>query len=452
MTPSTPGAGPPLVIDGSLGEGGGQVLRSSLTLSLLTGRPVRVERVRAGRERPGLAAQHLTAVRAAAAVCDGEVAGDELGSRAVELVPGPVRAGEHRFDVGAAREGGSAGAATLVIQTVLLPLALALGGERTRSSSASPEGSGAGRRSAGVGDSALTVVGGTHMRWSPVFDYLAAVWLPALADMGVDADVELGRFGFFPVGKGEIRLRVRSNGREGEGSGGAIPTRFEGNGDAERGDQEGNLGAAGDPAGEGGGAAGGGDHGCEERGSPRLLPLERVERGELLAVNGRALAAELPSHIPQRMADRARSLLVGELGGEGDGPPAEVRVEPQRVRAACAGAAIFLAARYRGATAGFTAHGRIGKPSETVAGEAVDELLAFHRAPAAVDAHLADQLLLPAAFASGPSTFTTERATRHLTTQAELVERFEVAAVRVNDGPEGTARVTVEPASPPASE
>lgn len=408
----------PLTIDGSHGEGGGQIVRSSLALSLLTGRPVRLVDVRGGRKKPGLAAQHLTAVRAAAAVGGGgtdssggesvegapaTVEGDRLGSQEVTFTPGTPRAGEYAFDVAAAREGGSAGAATLVLQTVLLPLAR------------------------GDGDSTVTVRGGTHMEWSPPFEYLATVWGPALATLGVEVDFELRRYGFYPVGQGEIRATVRGRGPD-----------FR----------------------------------------PASLRLE--DRGPLQEVTGHAVAAELPAHIPQRMSDRARSLLDEELNrdgggtgdsrpaggsadgagpaGGGDGPgapggdadpagtaPVSPRIEPQRVRAACAGAALFLRARYAEARAGFTAHGRLGKASEAVAEEAAHLLLAFHRSGAPVDEHLADQFLLPLALADGPSSFVTEKATGHLTTQAWLVEQFGVARVRVEERRDGTARVTVEP-------
>ena len=117
-----------MVIDGSYGEGGGQVLRTTLTLAALTGRPVRIERIRAGRRKPGLRPQHLTAVRAAAAVCGARLEGDELGSQTLTFAPaGPPSPGQYSFDVATAAQGGSAGSVGLVLQAVLLPLALAGG-------------------------------------------------------------------------------------------------------------------------------------------------------------------------------------------------------------------------------------------------------------------------------------------------------------------------------------
>jgi len=351
----------PLVIDGAHGEGGGQILRTALSLSALTGQPMRLENIRANRRNPGLAAQHLTAVRAAAAICAAKVDGDALGSQVLRFVPtGAVEAGDYAFDVAAAREGGSAGAATLVLQTVLLPLALA------------------------DGTSTVQVRGGTHMRWSPSFDYADEVWLPALRRAGVSADLALRAWGWFPVGEGELTATIR-----GIGAGGRLcGTRFD-------------------------------------------------ERGALSRIAGRGVAANLPAHIPQRMVDRAGTLLA-DLG-------VPVQLQALRVRAASAGAGLFLQAHYDAAVTGFEAHGERGKPAEAVAEEAVEVLLAHHRSGAALDRHLADQLLLPLALAAGPSRFTTPAASRHLMTNAWVIERFGVARVATVGTPAGLCQVEVRP-------
>ena len=174
-----------LIIDGSYGEGGGQILRSTLSLAVITGRPVRIENLRANRKKPGLAAQHLTSVRAAAMLCDAEVKGAELGSQTLQFIPRKqVHAGDYFLDVAQAREGGSAGAVMLVLQTLLLPLALA------------------------SGDSTVILRGGTHVDMSPSYDYVHDVWLPTLARMGVRAKLSLARSGWYPVGRGEVKLRI----------------------------------------------------------------------------------------------------------------------------------------------------------------------------------------------------------------------------------------------------
>lgn len=166
-------------IDGSFGEGGGQVLRTSLSLSAITGTPIRIEGIRAGRPKPGMAAQHLTCVRAAAAICNAQLRGDKLGSMTLEFTPtGSVQAGHYTFDVM------TAGALTLILQTILLPLALT------------------------KGDSVVRLRGGTHVPFSPSFTYVEQVYLPVLAGMGVEAKVRLNAWGWYPKGGGDVELSL----------------------------------------------------------------------------------------------------------------------------------------------------------------------------------------------------------------------------------------------------
>ncbi|MEA5567697.1 RNA 3'-terminal phosphate cyclase [Anabaena sp. UHCC 0399] len=173
-------------IDGSYGEGGGQVLRTSLSLAAITGEPIRITGIRAGRKKPGLAAQHLTAVRAAARICHGQLSGDELGSTRLEFIPGSVvQPGKYSFDVSEVQQGGSAGAITLVLQTILLPLALV------------------------NGDSQVTLRGGTHVIFSPTMTYIELVYLSMLKRMGIEAKVKLGTWGWYPQGGGEVEMLVK---------------------------------------------------------------------------------------------------------------------------------------------------------------------------------------------------------------------------------------------------
>ena len=166
-------------IDGSTGEGGGQVLRTSLALSLATGRPFRIERIRAGRKRPGLLRQHLTGVQAAKQVSGARVEGDHLGSTSLTFVPGEVRPGDYTFAIG------SAGSATLVLQTVLPPLLLA------------------------SGPSTVSVEGGTHNPAAPPFDFFDRVFLPCVRRLGPDVSAVLVRPGFYPAGGGCMRITVQ---------------------------------------------------------------------------------------------------------------------------------------------------------------------------------------------------------------------------------------------------
>lgn len=359
--PSPPGA---LVLDGSQGEGGGQILRTALSLAAANGRPLRIERIRAGRPRPGLAAQHLAAVRALAALCGARLDGDTLGSSRIDFAPAhQSRAGAHVIDIGAARAGGSAGSTTLVLEAMLQALVGA------------------------SGRSTLVLRGGTHVAWSPPFEYVRDVWLPALAEMGIRAQVELVRCGFHPVGGGEISATLD----------GVAPG--------------------------------------------RIAPLARRERGPLVRVAGTIVSSGVARHVPDRLIARARAELAGARLA------VDVDFEATEVDAACPGVALHLTAHYASACAGFGALGERRKPAERVADEATRALLAFHRSGAAVDQHLADQLLVVAALASGPSELTVERVTRHLTTNAWVIEQLGLAQVSIEERERehGAARVTVRP-------
>lgn len=167
-----------LMIDGSEGEGGGQLVRNACALSLVTGQSFRITNVRGGREKPGLMRQHVTAIEAACAIGGGACEGLHVGSDEVVFRPGRVRAGEYRFAVG------TAGSTGLVLQTVLMPLLLADGPSR------------------------LVLEGGTHNIYAPPFDFIERSFLPVLRRMGADVSVRLERHGFYPRGGGRIEVLV----------------------------------------------------------------------------------------------------------------------------------------------------------------------------------------------------------------------------------------------------
>jgi RNA 3'-terminal phosphate cyclase (ATP) len=167
-----------IALDGSQGEGGGQILRSALALSLCTGAPLRIDNIRAGRARPGLMRQHLTAVLAATQVGGAETTGAAVGSRSLTFKPGKPRAGDYTFSVG------TAGSATLVLQTVLPALLSA------------------------DGPSQLLIEGGTHNPAAPPFDFLDRTFLPLVGRMGPRVQATLERAGFYPAGGGRIRVSI----------------------------------------------------------------------------------------------------------------------------------------------------------------------------------------------------------------------------------------------------
>ncbi|HZI17386.1 MAG TPA: RNA 3'-terminal phosphate cyclase [Pyrinomonadaceae bacterium] len=167
-----------LTIDGSFGEGGGQIIRSSVALSLISGRPFRAYNVRARREKPGLQKQHLTAVLSAAEVGRARVDGAAVGSREFTFVPGEVVPGEYHFRVG------TAGSATLVLQAVLPPLLVA------------------------AGPSTLVIEGGTHNPHAPPYEFIRRAFLPLVGRTGPTVSLELERYGFYPPGGGRLRVTV----------------------------------------------------------------------------------------------------------------------------------------------------------------------------------------------------------------------------------------------------
>jgi len=167
-----------IMLDGAEGEGGGQILRTALALSLRTGTPFRIDRIRAGRARPGLMRQHLTAVEAAATVGEATVSGAEIGSPSLVFRPKSVRGGAFSFSVG------TAGSATLVLQTVLPALITAQAA------------------------STLHLEGGTHNPFSPPFDFLQRAYLPLLQQMGPIVVASLQRPGFYPAGGGRFDVSV----------------------------------------------------------------------------------------------------------------------------------------------------------------------------------------------------------------------------------------------------
>lgn len=165
-------------IDGSFGEGGGQILRSTLSLSCITGKPVRIVNIRKGRPQPGLKPQHLASVKALARISGADARGAEPGSPEISFTPGPVRAGEYLFEIG------TAGSVVLLLQSLLPPLLFA------------------------GGTSELVLTGGTHVPFGPPFDYLGEVFFPRLAEIGAEVSGEIERYGFYPRGGGKVTARI----------------------------------------------------------------------------------------------------------------------------------------------------------------------------------------------------------------------------------------------------
>jgi RNA 3'-terminal phosphate cyclase (ATP) len=326
-------------IDGAYGEGGGQILRSSLSLSALTGQPVRIHNIRANRSKPGLRPQHLAAVRAIAGITTAEVDGDYRDSQSLTLHPKEVRSGRFQFDIH------TAGSLSLVLQTVFLPLSLA------------------------DGSSEVTLTGGTHVPWSPNYHYLEVHWLPVMDSLGFRLRPEMRTAGFNPRGGGEVMMTI-------------LPAKH-------------------------------------------LLPYHCTDRGDLLRIRGFSGSANLESHIPKRQKHQCLKRLYPICQ--------DTKIKTLDMPSPGKGTFVFLKAEFTGqAHAGFAALGVPGKRAEKVADEAVDALLAFLETDGCVDPYLADQLLLPLAVVNAPSTFRTSRITRHLQTNAHVIQKFLPVSIHID--------------------
>lgn len=317
-------------IDGAAGEGGGQVLRTSLSMSIITGDKIRIRNIRARRSKPGLMPQHLKAVEAAAQVSNARVRGAELGSSSLIFEPAAVKASNYRFDIG------TAGAATLVLQTVAVPLSFA-----------------------GT-DSCITIVGGTHVPWSPSYHYLAWHWISYLNRSGYHIDTTLERPGFYPKGGGCIVARIR-------------------------------------PA-------------------HRPSPIVSVRRGALKRIRGLSMVSRLDVFIAERQKRQAVKRLANLC--------VDINIEVSRLSAHSPGTALILIAEFEETQCCYCALGARGKPAERVADEAVDVLKAFLATNAAIDEHLADQLILPLSVVPGDSQLRVPKITPHLVTNADTVRTF----------------------------
>ena len=336
-----------LTIDGSQGEGGGQILRTALSLSAILGRPLRIVNIRAGRKQPGLRPQHVAAVKAAAAICSARVEDAKEHSRELLFEPQtPPQAGVYRFEIG------TAGSATLLLQTVLIPLALA------------------------GGQSQVTISGGTHVSWSPPFDYLEQVVLPAIAPLGYRAELTLAQWGFYPKGGGKLIAEIDEALRPAVGT--TSPQ-------AETGLQP--------------------------------LPAWSQARSQLNVLNVHSFAANVGNQVTARQASQAYNRLAAV------GLHATTHLlNPSSVGP---GTCVWILAEYAGGVrAGFTGYGRQGYPAERVADDAVNAFLAFHAGDAPVDPHLADQLVLPLCLTDQPIAYRTSEITQHLLTNIWVVAQF----------------------------
>lgn len=319
-------------IDGSYGEGGGQILRTSLALSAILKKPFVIHHIRSKRKNPGLQAQHLKAIEAVAQITEAHTEGVRLGSQEVIFYPKKIIPKDYRFEIP------TAGSLTLLLQAVLPPLCLA------------------------QTPSKITLVGGTHVPWSPPFHYFSDVLIPTLKKIGVSMETRLEKWGFYPKGGGLMKVNIFQSGP--------------------------------------------------------LKPISLKKRGALIKIRGLSATAHLPRHVAQRQKEEAIQRIQKEIKMD-----AEIDVLYD-VPSNGPGSFLFLVAEFEEVVAGFSSLGVKGKPAERVADEAVDLLMEYMGSEGCLDSHLADQLVLWMALAQGRSSLSVVRVTDHLLTNLWVIEHF----------------------------
>jgi RNA 3'-terminal phosphate cyclase (ATP) len=356
-------------IDGSYGEGGGQILRTALSLSCLFKQPFRISNIRKARKKPGLMPQHLTCVRAAQLLSNAEVIGDNKGSTELSFSPNEVKGGDFYFDIG------TAGSTSLVLQTII-PSLLFLKEKTT-----------------------ITLKGGTHVPFSPSFHYLAYVFTPFLKMIGIDLQFTIDSYGFYPRGGGKVRadifptknikpLNILERGRilslKGYSGVGNLPLSI-----AER--QKSAL--------------------LEKIYSSNIvIPLQsHLSNGQYITQP----PLNKETHPPQSPLDK------GGLRGV-----CPVDIELLNVSTPGQGTFIFIQSESENSIAGFTSLGERGKRAEAVGEEAAMEFLRYYSTNAALDPHISDQIVLYLSLCKKESVFTTSCITQHLLTNLWVIGLF----------------------------
>ncbi|NUM37017.1 MAG: RNA 3'-phosphate cyclase [Candidatus Brocadiae bacterium] len=319
-------------IDGSYGEGGGQILRSALSLSLITGKAFQIRNIRANRKNPGLAHQHLMAIHAAQQISQSQAEGDSLESKDLAFFPGKTKPGKYLFSVP------TAGCMPLVLHTVYLPLAMA----EDRSS--------------------LIFEGGTHVPWSPCYDYLEHIWAKEMENAGISISLKIHKAGYYPRGKGHFEAEV-------------FP-------------------------------------------SKEIQPCIKKQRSPLTKLHLYCIISGLPEHVAQREIGKIQHGMK-ELGLE-DFLETTILCYP----ALDSGNVLFLAVHFQESVAGFTALGERGKPAEKVAQELLKSFRDFWQTQSPLEERLGDQLLLPYSFAKQNSCYHVACITEHLLTNAYIINLF----------------------------
>ena len=309
-------------IDGSYGEGGGQILRTSIALSAITGEEVEIVNIRAGRKNPGLRNQHLWGIKLVAMMSNAKVEGLRLGSQRVKFTPSRIKGGEYRVDIG------TAGSITLLLQTSILP---ALFGEDKV---------------------IMKLKGGTDVPWAPPVDYYRHVLAPLLSKMGIALEIAVLERGYYPEGGGMVRVEV-------------------------------------------------------EPGELKGIQLEH--RGKLIDSMAFLNMRNLPLHIVERMEKELRDFIV---------------VKDVRNSGISRGCGVLLVNKFENTVVGADALCRRGIPAEKVAKDALEKMEMEKRSGATVDIHMGDHLIPFGFLAKGKTMYYVREITKHISTNAWVVEQF----------------------------
>lgn len=335
-----------ITIDGSIGEGGGQILRTALSLSAITKTNIALGKIRAGREKPGLRRQHLTCVRAVAEICGANVSGDEIGSQELVFAPGKIKAGNYRFDVG------TAGSVTLVAQTTIPVLLMA------------------------DGVSTVTITGGTHVLFAPIWEFFESCYLPELRRMGAKIEAKLGSYGFSPAAGGVVELRVWP---------------FDSN-----------------------------------------RKLESYELTDLGVYRGGSVIGVV-SAIPKSIAEAEVGIVLRQF------PKLDLVPEVRTIDSFGPGNYCYAKLDYERASVVFSSVGAFDKSRKTVGNEVVQGVREFLKSGKACEKHLADQLLVPLVALTGRHcedmfrvvwyddwTLGIQKKTKHYETNKNIIQMFDI--------------------------
>jgi RNA 3'-terminal phosphate cyclase (ATP) len=338
-------------IDGAMGEGGGQVLRSCLSLSLITGQAFKISNIRMGRKKPGLRAQHLASVKIAATVSQASVEGAEQNSTSLSFSPKSITPGNYRCDIG------TAGSTALVLQTVCLALSLC----------SIP--------------SALNISGGTHAPFAPIYEFLNQQRAYYMNILGFRVSLNSEQAGFFPRGGGHISATIK-------------PLKS-------------------------------------------ISALNLLHRGSLKQIRGLSAVANLD----RRIAERQREQVIRRLGQRY--PLNDIRIVqlPSRFK----GTTLCLICEFEHSQCCYFSLGAPGKPAEKVANEVCEHIEFLLSSEATLDQFISDQLLLPLAFAKSQSTYSTAKVTRHLLTNAKVIQSFLPTRIKISGEIDSPGSIIITP-------